>query len=109
MYFGVDGGVEVSGLPKWWRTSRYAQVRAVSKIEQLRPSPVMLVRNRLVSRQRAGGMWPLSASSRPPSVWSPPWNHSVLQSVCSGFFVISPEYAASPSSARRRPSVTAAA
>ncbi|SCK63531.1 MULTISPECIES: recombinase family protein [unclassified Streptomyces] len=27
---------------KWWRTSRYAHVRAVSKIEQLRPRPVLL-------------------------------------------------------------------
>ncbi|WP_234336292.1 hypothetical protein [Streptomyces sp. NRRL S-920] len=105
----MDGGVEGVGAAEVVAYLAVRQVRAVSKIEQLRPSPVMLVRNRLVSRQREGGIWPSSVSSRPPSVWSPPWSHSVLQSVCSGFFVISPEYAASPSSARRRPSVTAAA
>lgn len=51
-----------SGLPKWWRISRYAQVRADSNSAQLRPSPTGFLRR--VRFHDGGGMKPVSVSQK---------------------------------------------
>src|SRR5699024_2889040 len=51
-----------SGSPKWWRISRYAQVRALSKSAQLRPRPMGDFRR--VFFHDAGGMKPVSSSQK---------------------------------------------